>query len=142
MFEAGAAHLLEAGLREAKRPRFDHNEQYDFSVFDTKFDFFHAHSIWTHAPKKDIEQMLDGFAGNTNPGARFLTSFKPPGLFGKDYMGDDWVGRSHESDDPGICRHSRKWIQAACAERGLEVDFLDEEKVHQRHKWALVRQPG
>ena len=141
MFKAGRDHLLEPGLLEAKRPRFAHNDQYDFSVFGVKFDFFHAHSIWTHAPKKDIERMLDGFVATTNPGARFLTSFKPPGLTGREYMGDEWVGRSHKGHDPGICRHSRKWIRQACEARGLTVEILEKEKVHQMHKWALVRKP-
>mgnify|MGYP001824483758 FL=1 len=138
MFNAGVEHLLEPGLLEAKKPRFLHTDQYDFSKFNEKFDYFHAHSIWTHAPKKDIEKMLDGFAEHTNPGARFLTSFKAPHLFRPDYTGDAWVGRSHESDDPGICRHSFKWIQQACSARGLSVELLKGEKIH-KQKWILLR---
>ena len=138
MFNAGVEHLLEPGLLEEKRPRFLHNDRYDFSGFNEMFDYFHAHSIWTHAPKKDIEKMLDGFVEHTNPGARFLTSFKAPHLFRPDYTGDAWVGRSHESDDPGICRHSFKWIQQACSARGLTVELLKGEKIH-KQKWILVR---
>jgi hypothetical protein len=138
MFNSGVEYLLEPGLLEEKKPRFVHNDQYDFSGFSEKFDYFHAHSIWTHAPKKDIEKMLDGFAEHTNPGARFLTSFKSPRLFRPDYKGDSWVGRSHESNDPGICRHSFGWIQKACESRGLSVELLKGEKIH-KQKWILVR---
>jgi hypothetical protein len=138
MFEAGVEHLIEPGLFELKQPSFLHNDQYDFSGFGAKFDYFHAHSIWTHAPKKDIGKMLDGMVEFGNPGARFLTSFKSPHLFRPDYKGDTWIGRSHESDEPGICRHSFKWIQQACESRGLSVELLKGEKIH-KQKWILVR---
>lgn len=137
MFEAGVKHLVEPGLFETKQPAFQHNDQYDFSGFGEKFDYFHAHSIWTHAPKKDIEKMLDGIFEYGNPGARFLTSFKPPDLFHRDYKGDTWVGRSHENDDAGICRHSYSWIQQACLSRNLRVELLKDEKIH-KQTWILV----
>ena len=137
MFDSGVAHILEPGLLELKRPRFEHNDQYDFSGFGTKFDYFHAHSIWTHAPKKDIEKMLDGFVKYGNDGARFLTSFKAPRIFRPDYKGDTWVGISHESEKAGICRHSFKWIQQACASRGIRVNQLKNEKIH-KQKWILL----
>jgi len=138
MFNEGVAHLVEPGLFEEKRPRFLHNDQYDFSGFGETFDYFHAHSIWTHAPEKDIKKMLDGFVEFTRPGARFLTSFKPPQLFRPDYKGDTWVGRSHESDQAGICRHSYESIRRACMERGLDVELLKGEKIH-KQKWILIR---
>jgi hypothetical protein len=140
MFNEGVKHLVEPGLFDAKQPRFLHNDQYDFSGFEERFDFFHAHSIWTHAPKKDIEIMLDGFLEHGRPGARFLTSFKPPHLFRPDYQGEVWVGRSHESDKAGICRHSRKWIRKACLARGLRVEFPKGEKIHAQ-SWVLVHRP-
>jgi hypothetical protein len=141
MFRSGLKHILEPGLLEAKKPAFQHNDQYDFSGFNTTFDYFHAHSIWTHAPKKDIGKMLDGFVEFGNPGARFLTSFKPPHLFRPDYRGDTWVGISHESNEPGICRHSFKWIQKECLSRGLDVTLLKKEKIH-KQKWLLIEKRG
>ena len=138
MFLAGVENIPEKGLFEAKQPSFVHNDQYDFSGFNTRFDFFHAHSIWTHAPKKDILKMLDGFASYGNPGARFLTSFKAPRLFRPDYQGDVWVGKCHESDQAGIVRHSLKWIIQSCKERDLTVDSLGAEKIH-RQKWIMIR---
>ena len=56
MFEGGLSHILEPNLVELKKPFFDHNDQYDFSVFNTTFDYMFAQSIWTHAGKKDIEK--------------------------------------------------------------------------------------
>ena len=137
MFNSGVSHILEPDLLENKRPSFQHNDQYDFSGFGTKFDYFHAHSIWTHAPKKDIEKMLDGFVEFGNDDARFLTSFKAPRIFRPDYKGDTWVGISHESEAAGICRHSFKWIHQACDSRGLRVRLLKKEKIH-KQKWILI----
>ena len=137
MLKAGIEYLLEPGLLETRTPRFVYNDQYDFSGFGTKFDFFHAHSIWTHAPKKDIEKMLDGFVKFGNAGARFLTSFKSPHIFRPDYKGDSWVGVSHESETAGICRHSFKWIQNACRKREVTVTLLKHEKIH-KQKWLLI----
>jgi hypothetical protein len=136
-FNAGIEHIIEPGLLEEKQPKFLHNDQYDFSGFNETFDYFHAHSIWTHAPKKDIEKMLDGFVAFARPGASFLTSFKSPRPFRPDYKGDTWVGGSHESDNAGICRHSFKWIGQACSSRGLEVELLKGEKIH-KQKWILI----
>ena len=137
-FDAGVEHIPEPGLFEEKQPKFLHNDQYDFSGFNETFDYFHAHSIWTHAPKKDIEKMLDGFVEFARPGARFLTSFKSPRIFRPDYKGDAWVGGSHESDQAGICRHSFSWIEQACRSRKLEVGLLKGEKIH-KQKWILIR---
>ena len=137
MFEAGAEIIPEPDLFATKNPRFDHNDQYDFSVFGVEFDFFYAHSIWTHAPKKDLEKMLDGMATFGRPGAPFVTSYKAPDLTHRDYKGDSWVGESHESRIKGTVRHSFKWIQRACSERGLVATHLKGERIH-RQKWICI----
>jgi hypothetical protein len=132
MHNGGVSYVLEPELVEAKKPKFDHNDQYDFSIFNTTFDFFFAQSIWTHAGKKDIEKMLDGFVEFGNPNARFLTTIKLPDLFHRDYKGDEWVGASHKSDQGGTVRHSFKWIKAACEKRGLTVTRLHQ-KINTQH---------
>ena len=35
---------------------------------------------------------------------------------------EKWVGRSHQSDTPGVVRHSLRWISQAASERGLEAE--------------------
>lgn len=133
MFEGGRTHILEPELLELKKPRFDHNDQYDFSVFNTEFDYFFAQSIWTHAGKKDIEKMLDGFVKFGSAHARFLATIKLPDLFHRDYKGDEWIGGSHKTSGAGTVRHSFKWIQNACAKRGLIVKRLKGEKINTQH---------
>jgi len=48
-------------ILEDKKPQFDFNEDFNFNCFNQKFDFVFAASIWSHASKKQIIQMLESF---------------------------------------------------------------------------------
>jgi hypothetical protein len=126
MLDAGLRLLLEPGLADAKRPRFDSNADFNFKVFDEKFDFFVARSIWSHASMPQIEAMLDGFVETAAPRAVFLTSYLRATWLKRAYRGTRWVGRSHESAAPGVIRHRFSRIQAECARRRLEVSELND----------------
>ena len=135
MLEAGLATLLEPEVLELKKPRFSDNVDFDFSVFGEKFDCFFAHSIWTHAPKPQIEVMLNGFRQWSKNNAVFLTSYKPPiPLIRPDHKGARWIGASHESTTPGNIRHSPSWIQRQCEARGLTAVRLRGERIH-KQRW-------
>ncbi|GAF93721.1 unnamed protein product, partial [marine sediment metagenome] len=41
-----------------KTPKFSDNTNFDLDVFDTKFNFIIAHSIFTHAPISNIKKCL------------------------------------------------------------------------------------
>jgi hypothetical protein len=123
---AGLRILLEPGLADLKKPGFDHNADFDFTVFEERFDFFVARSIWTHTSKQQIQAMLDGFVSTASTEGVFITSYIRATLFKRGYKGTKWIGRSHESDTPGIIRHSLGWIQAECAKRGLVVNEIKE----------------
>lgn len=141
MVERGIEDFLGRPMYELKRPRFDHNDRFDCSVFaPTKFSHFIARSIWSHASKRQIGQMLDSVAAHGTDDCVFLASYRPARLFGrKDYMGDEWVGRSHESAEPGMIRHALKSIRKLCAERGLRADHVRHREVVNDQPWCLVR---
>jgi hypothetical protein len=126
--ETGVSTILEPELLREKRPRFDTNSAFDTAVFGTKFDFFLAYSIWTHASKQQIAVMLDNFVRDSTPGAVFLTSIIPAGWRKPDYRGERWVGTSHESDAPGCIYHSLKWISDECRRRQLRLVRLGRER--------------
>jgi hypothetical protein len=107
-----------------KRPRFDYNPVFNSSVFDTKFDFFLARSIWTHASKPQIEATLDSFLRDAAPRATFLASYLPAQRPDDDYQGTQWVGTSHESDTPGVVRHTLSWIVEQCRNRSLNCEEI------------------
>jgi cyclopropane fatty-acyl-phospholipid synthase-like methyltransferase len=122
--ELGRRYLFSTGEMESRRPRFDFNSAFDLSVFSTRFDFVLAYSIWTHCGKPHIETILDGFLYNSAPDGVFLASYLPAATAEEDYMGDSWVGTSHESDQPGVIRHALEWIRVACARRGIGLTTL------------------
>ncbi len=129
MLQAGIDSVLGPEVRAAKRPAFDHNDQFDFSIFGVKFDVILARSIWTHASKAQIQIMLDGFVHNSSPDAFFLTSYHPASWFGggaADYTGTRWVGKSHTSTRAGLIRHKRSWIENECRDRGLYCQQLSD----------------
>ncbi|WP_146503714.1 hypothetical protein [Rubinisphaera italica] len=65
---------------------------------------------------------MDSFVRDASESAVFLASYLPSESPADDYMGDQWVGTSHESDEPGIVRHSLVWIQSQCLARGLVIE--------------------
>jgi hypothetical protein len=120
----GLQYLFTPAELKYKRPRFDYNPHFDTSVFVTRFDFFLAGSIWTHASKRQIAAMLDSFVRDATAAGTFLTSYLPAQSPADDYLGDRWVGTSHESDTPGVIRHSLAWIRDQCGSSGLEVEEI------------------
>ena len=120
----GRETLFSGDELERKKPRFDYNADFDTSVFDGRFDYFLAGSIWTHCGKAHIERTLDGFSADAGPNAVFLTSYLPALGQDDDYRGETWVGTSHESDVPGVVSHSFQWIRAQCEARGLGLTAL------------------
>lgn len=139
MVEEGAAHILEPGLADLKRPRFDYNEDFDASVFGERFDFFLARSVWTHAAKPQIERMLDAFAEHGAEDAVFLASYLPAGRFrNRDYRGTGWVGKCHSSSDSGYVYHSFDWVRRAAERRGLTASEL-KDFIHNHQIWIRIR---
>ena len=120
----GLHYLFTPEELQIKRPRFDYNPVFNSSVFDTKFDFFLARSIWTHASKLQIEATLDSFLRTAAPRATFLASYLPAQSPDEDYQGTQWVGTSHESDTPGVIRHALSWIVEQCRSRGLNCEEI------------------
>jgi hypothetical protein len=122
--EYGLSYLFTPDEIRLKEPHFDFNPLFDSSVFDTKFDFFLARSIWTHASKRQIETMLESFLRDAAPAATFLASYFPAESPEEDYGGAGWVGTSHRSSVPGVIRHALPWIVDQCRSRGLSCEEL------------------
>lgn len=129
----GQHFLLSAQELSLKQPRFDHNADFDTSVFGLELDYFLAGSIWTHCAKAHLEKTLDGFQRHSTPNGVFLASYLPATSTEDDYQGDCWVGTSHESGVPGVIRHSLGWIQDAARQRQLRVTVLPELDCDSQH---------
>lgn len=139
MLNYGLTHIVDPEIIRLKQPRFDHNDRFDFTVFNTQFTHFIARSVWTHADKVQIGAMLDGVAKTGTRDAVFLASWRPAHWYkNDDYRGTGWVGRSHESDQSGMICHSYSWIARACRERGLAVSRVSRPVVNGQ-PWLAIR---
>ncbi len=140
MLNIGKDKLLDELLLEQKRPQFDHNTSFDASVFDTRFDFFLARSIWTHASKSQILNMLDSFVENTNTQATFLTSYLEAKTPAEEYEGEGWIGKSHESGVAGVVKHSFAWVKKRCEERSLKAEQVTDTifDLNNNQRWIRV----
>ena len=136
--DLGLEYLFTSEELTLKQPRFDSNPDFDFSVFGTRFDFFLAGSIWSHACKRQIETCLDSFVAHSTAASVFLSSYIPASSPEEDYQGDRWVGTSHESDLPGVIRHAFDWIDQQCRRRHLSLDQLPGE-AFDGQTWLRVR---
>jgi SAM-dependent methyltransferase len=54
------------------------------------------------------------------------------------YAGERWVGRSHESHEGGVVRHSLRWIEQQARELGLTVQLMPYEIVNDQY-WLRVQ---
>jgi SAM-dependent methyltransferase len=135
MLAVGKNQILGTPLLEEKRPHFLSNDRFDLGGFGEVFDFFIASSVWIHASKQQICNMLDSFSSWGADDSVFLANYRPARR-GKDYTGYRWIGRSHESDAPGVVRHEFRWIQEECRRRNFSVTELPVDSI--RHVWLLV----
>jgi len=134
----GLQYLFSADEIARKRPRFDYNANFDTSVFKTRFDYFIARSIWTHASKVQILSSLKSFARDATESGLFLASYLPARIPDEDYQGTSWVGTSHESDVPGVIRHSLAWIVEQCQRLSLSIEEIDGVDCDSQY-WLQVR---
>jgi SAM-dependent methyltransferase len=71
--------------------------------------------------------------GELSPVISRLPSLQPS----NQYLGNSWVGRSHESDEPGVVKHSLHWIAPEAARHGLRVQLTGYPIVNHQY-WLRV----
>ncbi len=62
-------------LTEYKRPRFDHNEAFEFEMFDECFDFAIAISVFIHCGESQLRSCLRNLHRVIHPESKLLISF-------------------------------------------------------------------
>ena len=78
MLDLGIKHLIEPQQIKLKSPSFSNSSTFDLQSFNKPyFDAFIARSIWTHASKQQIEQMLNMFKQFSSKNSLFLPRLKP-----------------------------------------------------------------
>ena len=115
LVDEGIKNELGAEILALKKPVFNHNEEFQLSVFGRKFDFINAQSIFSHATKDQIGKCMNEANRVMNEDAFFLATFV---LGENEYEGDSWVY-------PGCVTYTREYIDRTAAENGLCCEFID-----------------
>ncbi|WFB35313.1 class I SAM-dependent methyltransferase [Kiritimatiellota bacterium B12222] len=109
-----------------KSPRFDHNTDFQTDVFDTKFDFILAQSIFSHCGSDLILKALHHFKASLNPNGLIAVTF----VEGEsDFDGNGWVY-------PECVTYLPNSLQRFATEVGLVAKAIPWH--HPRQTWYLL----
>ncbi len=124
----------------------DGNKDFDFSVFNVKFDFFLVWSMWSHCPRTDIEKCLNGFAEHGTPEFKAIATYFPSEEEG--YLGQKWVEDLGEKKpvvgNPRRRKrvfHNRSWMYQAIERRGFSYTVFDDLVINRR-KCLIIKRRG
>ena len=139
VLNAGIRELFDEEVIKMKEPQFDYNDEFNLSIFDVKYDFMIARSIWTHCAKWQIKKMLDEFCINSHQNSFFVTSILLPSKKENrlDYNGTVWIGKSHTNNKKGTVGHSIDWIAEECESRSLSLRQPTSFE-HGKQHWLLI----
>jgi len=102
--------LVEEGLKQnvsdknikAKKPTFIYNDKFELSLFNQKFDYIIAQSIFSHASSQQIIKCISEVKNTIQDGGVFLATF----VLGKtNYKGKEWVY-------PGCVNYTNDYIES------------------------------
>ena len=143
LIEEAVQHQLGRDLVHIKKPRFDHNPDFRTDVFEEKFDFIIAQSIFSHAGADLISATLRNFKGSLKPGGivaatfvdehslqpRRRKSLKSREIIARDFDGKGWVY-------PQCVNFRGSTVQKMAADAGLNAVRIP--WYHPRQTWYLM----
>lgn len=115
------AHLGPHGVTR-KQPTFFYDSDFRLSAFGRTFDFILAHSIFTHASRRQIATCLEEARKVMTESSLFAATFDES--FDGDYEGDDWIY-------PGITEYTRDCLACLVDAAGLRAHFMS-----MKHPWG------
>lgn len=114
--KAGLKHGIGPELEALKRPRFDHNAEFDFSPFGVKFDFVVARSIFSHASPEMVARAMESFRDNSSDDGIMLASYKPINKAGQ---GLGTIDMFRKDGEWSWRRYGREYLKKLARQRGL-----------------------
>jgi hypothetical protein len=131
--DVGLKYAIGPDLAAEKRPRFDHNKNFDFSPFGVKFNFVVARSIFSHASPAMVCRALDSFRDNSAPNGIVLASYKVTVKADRDA---EVVDVNQKASEWSWRRYATSYLQKLAEERGLSADKFG--KPHNGQVWLRV----
>lgn len=90
LIEDGIENEVGASALSLKSPTFAHNTDFDCSIFDEKFDFIIAQSIFTHTGPNHFRRFLESAAATLKPNGIILFTFNKSEESGQALPDDGW----------------------------------------------------
>lgn len=124
LIDTGIDQELGRDMVELKRPAFDTNAEFRIDVFDQRFDFVLAQSIFSHTGRDLLARALAGFSKQLAPRGLIAATF----LIGSDIDASGWIY-------PKCSTYSPKTINALARHCGLQA--MPVPWFHPRQSWWL-----
>ena len=113
---------------EMKEPHFDHNQEFNLQVFNEKFDYIIAQSIFSHAHAQQIKTCLSQASSVLSEEGVFLFNWGKKG--NEDYTGTEWVY-------PGCVHYRTDTIENWIREAGMICRQKRFANLKLKHDWAV-----
>lgn len=115
VLEQGKKVHLGEELIKMKKPSFSNDSNFTLTVFNRKFDFLLAHSIFTHAAGHQIVRCLEEARKVMTSESIFAATIDEADY---NYEGDEWVY-------PGIAEYTREYIASLVENADLKCTFMN-----------------
>lgn len=130
LIEEGVKHEVGRDLIEVKQPVFSSDRDFTLSIFNQRFDFILAQSIFSHASLSQIRRCLSEAKKVMGPTTLFAATF----VRGEhDYTGDAWVY-------PGCITYTPGRMVGLAEEQGLICRLIDWPHPAQQ-TWLIIAHP-
>ena len=138
MLQEGIDTFISPEQMSEKKPTFSCNADFAFP-FQRCFDFALARSIFTHTSRVQMTDCLRNLTDVMSPGGLFALSYVPPKFLQGEYRGTKWLGRSHESSEPGIAHYRKRTILAIAKQFGFREDSSTDRLENMNQIWLVLR---
>ncbi len=115
LIESGIQENLGRSIQAVKRPRFDHNDTFDLTVFGQPFDFLIAQSIFSHTSPVQTEACMRSARTIMTATSIFAATYFEGD---ESYTGDKWVY-------PGCVTYRKDDMRRMVEEAGLAFKYVD-----------------
>jgi len=130
LLDQGVEREIGRDLVRIKRPVFDHNCEFDLTVFGRQFDYLLAQSIFSHASPPQIAECLGKARKVMHPNSLFFATYVAGE---KDYEGGEWVY-------PECVNYTEKRMLQFANEAGLRA-APHPWKHPNDQRWLLITRP-
>ncbi len=128
LIEEGIKHEVGQDAVEIKQPTFSNDRDFTLSVFDRKFDFILAQSIFSHASARQIARCLSEARKIMRDTSIFAATF----VRGEEnYTGDAWVY-------PGCVRYTLEYMENLVQQSGLVCTPYEWRHPNSAQSWLFI----